>query len=138
MGISQGTAATDTAPRGGQRAFTFLGYLLLPVLGAVQGFIGSFQYGQSPAPLVAILFAVIIFATCAGCGWGIGTFAAGLLPAVGWIVVSFVLAMPKSNGSVIITATTAGELYLYGGALGCAAGSVTAFFTRVRRPVQPR
>ena len=37
---------------------------------------------------------------------------------------SFVLAMPRPNGSVIITATAAGEWYLYGGALGCAAGAV--------------
>lgn len=133
MGTSQGTAVRNAAPGGGRRAVTALGYLMLLVLGGLQGFIGSFQYAQSPAPLVAIVLAVIIFVTCAGCGWGIGTFAAGLLPAVGWIIVSFVLAMPKSNGSVIITATAPGEWYLYGGALGCAAGAVTTFFTRARR-----
>jgi hypothetical protein len=136
MGTSQGTAVTNAARGGGQRALTALGYLLLLVLGALQGFIGSFQYGQSPAPLVAIVLAVIIFVTCAGCGWGIGTFAAGLLPAVGWIIVSFLLAMPKSNGSVIITATAPGEWYLYGGALGCAAGALTTFVTRTRRSLR--
>ena len=117
---------------------TGLGYLALFVLGLAQGLIGSFQYGRAPAPLIAIILAVVIFATCVGCGWGWGTFAAGLMPALGWILASFILSMPRPNGSVIITATTAGEWYLYGGALGCAAGSVTAFFTRVRRPVQPR
>jgi hypothetical protein len=138
MGTSQVTAATDAAPGAGRRAVTALGYLLLLVLGALQGFIGSFQYARSPVPLVAIVLAVIIFITCAGCGWGIGTFAAGLLPAVGWIIVSFLLAMPKSNGSVIITATSAGEWYLYGGALGCAAGAVATFFTRARRAIRAR
>ena len=106
---------------------------MLFVLGAVQGLFGSFQYGREPAPLIAILLAVVVFVTCAGCGWGIGTFAAGLLPAVGWILVSFVLAMSRPNGSVIITATTAGECYLYGGALAAAVGSVSAFYFRVRR-----
>ncbi len=104
----------------------------------VQGFIGSFQYGQSPTPLIAIVLIVVIFVTCVACGWGVGTLSAGVLPAVGWIVVSFFLAMPKSNGSVIITATTAGEWYLYGGALACAAGAVTSFVFRVRRSVPPR
>ena len=54
------------------------------------------------------------------------------------LVVSFVLASARPYGSVIITATPAGEWYLYGGALGCAAGTVTAFFVRVRRSARPR
>jgi hypothetical protein len=128
MGTSQ-----DSPPAGGQRTLTVVGYVLLFLLGAFQGLIGSFQYGRSPAPLIAIILAVVIFATCAACGWGLGTFGGGLLPAVGWILASFVLASSRPNGSVIITASTAGEWYLYGGALGCAAGSVTAFFTRLRR-----
>jgi len=133
MGTSQGSL-----PDGAQRALTAVGYLLLFMLGAFQGLIGSFQYSQAPAPLIAIILAVIIFATCVACGWGLGTFGAGLLPAVGWILASFILAMSRPNGSVVITATAAGECYLYGGALACAVGSVTAFFTRPRRPAPPR
>jgi hypothetical protein len=132
MGRSQGQSAA------GQRTLTALSYVALFVFGAIQGLIGSFQYGQAPAPLIAVILAVVIFATCAACGWGLGTFSAGLMPAIGWIFASFILAMPKSNGSVIITATAAGEWYLYGGALGSAAGSVTAFFTRLRRSSRPR
>jgi hypothetical protein len=132
MGTSQ------DQPDGGQRALTAVGYLMLFLLGAFQGLIGSFQYGQAPAPLIAIILAVAIFVTCAGCGWGLGRFGAGLLPAVGWLLASFILAMPRPNGSVVITATAAGEWYLYGGALGCAAGAVTAFFTRLRRSPRPR
>ncbi len=59
------------------------GYLVLFLLGVFQGLIGSFQYGRRPRRLIAILLAVIIFVTCVGCGWGIGTFGAGLLPAAG-------------------------------------------------------
>jgi hypothetical protein len=124
--------------RSGHRALTAVGYLMLFLLGAFEGVIGSFQYGQSPAPLIAIVLAVIICATCVACGWGVGTFAAGLLPAVGWIIASFIIAMPRPNGSVVITATSAGEWYLYGGAVACLIGSVTSFFTRLRRPAPPR
>ena len=134
MGTSQGPV-----PSGGQRALTTAaGYLVLFVLGAFQGLIGCFQYSRAPAPLIAIVLVVIIFGTCVACGWGVGTFAAGLLPAVGWILASFILAMGRPNGSVIITATAAGEWYLYGGALGCVLGSVAAYFTRLRRSLRPR
>jgi hypothetical protein len=132
MGISQGQ------PGNGQRALiAAAGYLLLLVLGGLQGMIGSFQYGGSPAPLMAIVLDVIIFATCVLAGWGLRTYAAGILPALGWIVVSFVLAMPRSNGSVLITATSAGEWYLYGGALAAAAGAATAFFAWARTKRRP-
>jgi hypothetical protein len=133
-----GTSHGSLPDRGGQRTLTAVGYVMLFLLGALQGLIGSFQYGQAPAPLIAVILAVIIFATCVACGWGLGTFAAGLLPGVGWILASFILAMPRPNGSVIVTASAAGEWYLYGGALACAAGCVAAFFTRIRRSAPPR
>jgi len=135
MGTSQGQMAGGQGPvtGGRHRALTAAGYVLLFVLGAVQGLFGSFQYGRQPSPLIAIILVVVVLVTCVGCGWGIGTFAAGLLPAVGWILVSFVLAMSRPNGSVIITASTAGECYLYGGALAAAVGCVATFYIRVRR-----
>jgi len=132
MGTSQGL------PGNGQRApITAIGYLVLLVLGGLQGLIGSFQYADSPAPLLAIVLDVIIFATCVLAGWGLRTYAAGILPALGWILVAFVLAMPRSNGSVIVTATSAGEWYLYGGALAAAAGAATAFFGWARAKRRP-
>jgi hypothetical protein len=128
MGTSQGPR-----PTGGQRTFTAAGYVMLFVLGALEGMIGSFQYSRSPAPLIAI-----IFLTCAACGWGIGTFGAGLLPGVGWILASFIISMPRPNGSVVITATAAGEWYLYGGAIACVAGCLATFFIRLVRSAPPR
>jgi Family of unknown function (DUF6113) len=115
-----------------RRATTVAGYVLLFALGAVQGLIGSFQYSSGPAPLVAIILAAAIFATCVLAGWGTRSFGAGLLPAVGWIIVSFVLSMPRSNGSVIITNTAAGQWYLYGGSLAAAVGAAVAFTFRTR------
>jgi Family of unknown function (DUF6113) len=124
-----------TSPRA---LVTGLGYLALFVLGATQGLIGSFQYGRSPVPLIAILLALILFATCVLAGWGMRTYAAGILPALGWIITSFILAMPRPNGSVIISATSAGEWYLYGGALAAAVGAATSFFVWTRSRSRPR
>ena len=129
---------TSQDQQGGQRALTAVGYLVLFLLGAFQGLLGAFQYSRSPAPLIAIVFTLIILVTCIACGWGVGTFAAGLLPAVGWIVASFIIAMPRPNGSVIITQSAAGEWYLYGGALACLLGVFSAFITRIRRSAPPR
>jgi len=72
-------------------------YGMLFLFGAVQGLIGSFQYSGA------------------------------VLPGIGWILASFLLSMPVSNGSVIITSTKAGEWYLYGGTLSVAAGVVASF-----------
>jgi hypothetical protein len=132
MGTSQ-----DQTGNGQRSLITAAGYLVLLVLGGVQGLIGSLQYSDSPAPLVAIALDVIIFATCVLAGWGLRTYGAGILPALGWVIVSFVLAMPRPNGSVLITATSAGEWYLYGGALAAAAGAATAFFAWVRTKGRP-
>ncbi len=133
-----GIPGTSQNQRGRQPAIRAVGYPLLFLLGAFQGLVGCFQYGQSPAPLLAIILVVIIFVTCAGCGWGVGTFAGGLSPALGWFVTAFVIAMPRPNGSVVITATAAGEWFLYGGSVACLAGTVVAFLTRLRRSAPPR
>ena len=110
-----------------------VGYLLLFVFGALQGLIGSFQYSQSPAPLIAIVLVVVLFVTCLACGWGFGTSAGGLVPALGWILAAFILAMARPSGSIIITATSAGEWFLYGGALACLLGSVGSIAFRAAR-----
>ena len=124
-------------PENRPRALMALVYAVLFLLGAVQGVIGSFQYSRSPVPLVAIAFGIAIFATCVLCGWGLRSFAGGLLPAIGWIIASFVLSMPSHNGSVIITNTTAGKWYLYGGTVAVAAGALTAFVLRARAQSRP-
>jgi hypothetical protein len=119
-------------PERGQRALTVVVYLVLFVLGVLLGVIGSFQYSRGPVPLVAIVLDLAIFVTCLLGGWGLRTFLGGIIPAIGWFIASFVLSMPDSQGSVIITATSAGEWYLYGGALAAAAGGPAAFILWAR------
>lgn len=106
-------------------------YLLLFVLGVLQGLIGTFQYSRAlgPVPAAAIGFAVLIGLTCAAAAWGMGRATAGLLPAAGWFLTAFLLAMGTAGGSVLITNTSAGEWFLYGGSL-CVVAAVFAGFAR--------
>jgi hypothetical protein len=116
-------------------------YALLTLLGLAEGVLGSFQYSRAvtgPVPLSAIGFAVAIFATCALGGWAMRTLPGALLPALGWFAASFVLASPNAGGSVIIANTTAGEWYLYGGAVGALLGLGTALAASVRLPARTR
>jgi hypothetical protein len=102
-------------------------YVALFVLGVVQGLIGTFQYSRGPAPLAAICFDVAILATCVLGSWGMRTALGGVLPAAGWLLVTLVLSSTSGGGSILVTATLAGELFLFGGAVSAVAGAVYAF-----------
>lgn len=112
---------------GADSAVAIAGYFAVFVLGVFEGLIGTFQYSRGPVPLLAIVFGLLILVTCLLAGWGFQTLGGALVPAVGWAVASFVLSTPDRQGSVIITNTTAGKWYLYGGTL-CAVIGVTASF----------
>ena len=102
---------------------------MLLLLGALEGLIGCFQYGRALGffPVGAVAFAVAIGVTCVLGAWGMRRPLGGLMPAVGWFITSFVLAMGTPGGSVVITNTTAGKWYLFGGAACAAAGVVFGF-----------
>jgi len=114
-------------------------YALVFVLGLLEGVIGSFQYSHGaagPVPLGAIGFALLILVTCGLSGWGMGGMPGALLPAIGWFVAAFGLAMPDSGGSVIISNTHAGEWFLYGGSVCALLGVATALIPAARRPAR--
>jgi len=127
-----------TGKHGTQLLVTVGVYAMLFVVGAVEGVIGSFQYSRAagPVPLAALAFCAGILATCLLAAWGTRSVSGALMPAVGWIIASFVLSMPVSNGSVIITNTTPGKWYLYGGTLCVVAGVALSFGRWIR--TQPR
>jgi hypothetical protein len=108
-------------------AITAGGYVALFVLGMVQGLVGTFWYSGGPGVLLAVLFDAAILATCMLGAWGMRTALGGVLPAVGWFVVTLVLSGNSAGGSVIVTDTTAGKWFLFGGSLSAAAGAVYAF-----------
>jgi len=111
------------APQG----VTVAGYVVLCLLGALLGLIGTFQYGQGPAPLAAILFDLAILATCVLGSTGMRSALGGVLPAAGWFVVTLILSSVSAGGSILVTDTTAGKWFLFGGAVCAAAGGVCAF-----------
>ncbi len=109
-------------------------YAVLFLFGAVQGLIGSFQYSRASwsVPVAALICCAVILATCVLAAWATRSVSGAVLPGIGWILASFLLSMPVSNGSVIITSTKAGEWYLYGGTLSVAAGVVASFVAMAR------
>jgi Family of unknown function (DUF6113) len=111
-------------------------YVLLFLLGAMEGLIGCFQFSHSlgKVPVAALGFCALILVTCVLGGAGMRSGFGGLVPAIGWLAASFVLTLPTAAGSVIVTNTTAGKLYLYGGAVCAAIGSAISFRYRPRRP----
>ena len=113
-------------------------YGVLFLFGAVQGLIGSFQYSRvpKPVPVAALACCAVILLTCLLAAWATRSVSGAVVPGMGWIIASFVLSMPVSNGSVIITSTKAGEWYLYGGTLSVAAAVVASFVGLARWPGQ--
>jgi hypothetical protein len=111
-------------------------YVALFLLGVMEGLIGCFHFGHSLAgvPVASLAFCALILATSLAGAAGMGTALGGVLPAIGWMATSFVLTLPTAAGSVIVTNTTAGEWYLYGGAACAAVGIVASFGLRLRRP----
>lgn len=128
---------TERGNRGGRRILAVAVYVVIFVLGVVQGVVGSFQYSQSPAPLVAICLDVVILATCVLAGWGMRSFGGSLAAGGGWLITSFIMAMGTHAGSVIITNTGAGQWYLYGGTLAVLGGSLATFVLLTRSRFHP-
>jgi hypothetical protein len=114
------------------------GYIALFLLGMVQGLLGIFHYSHGPGVLVAVLFDAAILITCLLGARGMRKAAGGVLPAVGWFVVTLVLSSVAAGGSVIVTDTAAGKWFLFGGSLCAAAGAVLAVarWSRARRDYQ--
>ena len=120
---------TSREPPGAEThpAVTAGAYVLLFLVGMVQGLLGTFQYSHGPGVLVPILFDAAILATCVLGSSGMRTALGGVLPAAGWFVVTLLLSGTSAGGSVIVTDTTAGKWFLFGGSLSAAAGAVYAF-----------
>jgi membrane protein YdbS with pleckstrin-like domain len=133
MAVPTGMNGT-TGKRGPTWPVTAGVYSALFLFGAVQGLIGSFQYSRTAGslPVAALVCCAVILATCLLGAWATRSVSGAVLPGIGWIIASFVLSMPVSNGSVIITSTTAGKWYLYGGTLCVAAGVVASFIAAPR------
>jgi len=116
----------DSPGRSADSGLTIATCVLLALFGMAQALLGAFFYGAGPAPLASIAFDLAIAGTCLLGGWGLHRPLGGVIPAIGWFVVAFVLATGTSGGSVLITASAAGEWFLFGGAACATAGMVAA------------
>jgi hypothetical protein len=111
-------------------------YGLLLVLGLVEGLIGSFVYSAwliGSFPAAAVLLCLLLLATCVFGTWGMTSVAGAIVPALGWIVASFVLDSPSKQGSVVVAAVPSGEWYLYGGSVSALLAIAAAFALWIRR-----
>ena len=127
MNVTAGGKGTGTL-------FNVAVYGMLFVLGAVLGVIGSFQYSwmAGSVPVAALAWCAVLLATCLLAAWAMRSVSGALAPAAGWILAAFLMSMPVSNGSVIITNTAAGRWYLYGGTVTAVAGALLAFVVMIR------
>jgi hypothetical protein len=115
------------------RSLTTWTYVALFLFGAGQGVLGAFFYNSGPPPVAALALDLVIFATCLLGAWGTEHAAGGIVPAVGWFIAAFVLASGTHAGSVIVTATSGGEWFLFGGAVSAMAGVIVGFTLWSRR-----
>jgi Family of unknown function (DUF6113) len=106
---------------------TVAAYVALFLLGAAIGLVGTFWYGAGPAPLAAILFDLAILAACVLGSTGMRSALGGVLPALGWFAVTLLLSNASASGSVLVTDTSAGKWFLFGGAVCAAVGAVYSF-----------
>jgi Family of unknown function (DUF6113) len=120
--------------KGTRTLFSVAVYAMLFVLGAVQGVIGSFQYSwmAGSVPVAALVCCAVLLVTCLLGAWAMRSVSGAIAPAAGWIIAAFVMSMPVSNGSVIITNTAAGRWYLYGGTVTALAGVVLSSVVLIR------
>lgn len=117
-----GGAAAPAEPRREPAAasvvLTWATYTVLAVLGLILGVAGAFQhaiYLGADTPVAAIGWLVLLFAALYGMGRLMRSKLGALVPGVGWILVSTLLAGQRTEGDLVIAANTAGYLYLYGG-----------------------
>lgn len=107
----------------GQAILTGAAYGALFVLGVVLGVVGALEHSWYVAgglPVVAVAWLAVVFAVPYGMGRLMGTKLAAATTAVGWGIVSAVLAVQRDEGDLLIAATAPGYIYLYGGMVAVA------------------
>jgi hypothetical protein len=133
-----GLGSRDRSSPRADLALTIVTYVVLVLFGMAQALLGTFFYGSGPAPLAAIGFDVAILATCLLGSWGTGRASGAFAAAAGWYVVTFILASGTKGGSVLITASIAGETFLFGGAAAAMIGLIIAFTVWSRARIRSR
>ncbi|MBE1534199.1 DUF6113 family protein [Actinomadura algeriensis] len=101
-----------------------LAYVMLAVLGAVYGLVGSFvqDWTVREVPLASIVLVVLLFGLVRLAGWGMGGRTGAVIPAFLWLIVVFVMSLQRPEGDLVVPATIAGYVYIIGGLLAAVLG----------------
>jgi hypothetical protein len=112
---------------------TGLAYGVLAVLGVLLGVIGSFEFSWQfgSVPVAAILLSVVNLAAFRAAGWAMESKLGAVVPAVVWMIILVVLSSRRPEGDLVVTGTTPGYVYMFGGAVAALAAII---WTRSARP----
>ena len=110
-----------------------LAYGVLAVLGIVLGVIGSFEFAWEfgSVPVAALLLSAVNLVVFRAAGWAMESKLGAAVPAALWMIVLVVLSSRRPEGDLVVTGTTPGYLYMFGGAVAALAAIV---LTRSARP----
>ncbi|WP_460354053.1 DUF6113 family protein [Actinoallomurus acanthiterrae] len=112
-------------------------YGALAVLGLFLGVVGSFEFSWTAGsvPVAAILLSLVEFAAFRFAGWGMSGRLGVAAIAVPWLIVVVLLSSRRPEGDLIVTGTTGGYVFIFGGAIAAVAAAVA---TRPARPWLPQ
>jgi Family of unknown function (DUF6113) len=110
-----------------------LAYGVLAVLGVLLGVIGSFEFSWQlgGVPVAAIFLSLVNLAAFRAAGWAMEAKLGAVIPAVLWMIILVVLSSRRPEGDLVVTGTTPGYVYMFGGAVAALAAIV---WTRSARP----
>jgi hypothetical protein len=108
-------------------------YGVLGVLGMVLGVIGSFEFSweAGSVPVAALVLTAVNLAVFRSAGWAMESKLGAVVPAVFWLVVVLVLSSRRPEGDIVVTGTTPGYVFIFGGVVAALAA---ISWTRSARP----
>jgi hypothetical protein len=110
-----------------------LAYGVLAVLGLLLGLLGSFEFSwrAGSVPVAAIVLSVVNLLVFRAAGWAMESKLGAGVPALLWMIILVVLSSRRPEGDLVVTGTSPGYVYMFGGA---AAALVAILWTRSARP----
>jgi Family of unknown function (DUF6113) len=96
-----------------------IAYGVLAVLGVLLGVIGSFEFSWQAGsfPVAAIALSALNLAIFRAAGWAMESRLGAVVPAVLWMIILVVLSSRRPEGDLVVTGTTPGYVYMFGGAV---------------------
>lgn len=102
---------------------TGLVYGVLVVLGLLFGLVGSFEFSWTigSVPVAAILLSAAAFAAFRIAGWAMESKLGVAAMAAPWLIVVVLLSSRRPEGDLVVTGTTAGYVFIFGGSIAAIA-----------------